>query len=92
MQVGIKADTIREITEQFEYQKLVEEFAGSEEVVYALFIGTNFRVLASSEKEYINMDVSDDPGAHMAIINRAEYTSEVVYGEEKQRYMIQYIR
>ncbi|HOA40573.1 MAG TPA: methyl-accepting chemotaxis protein [Halanaerobiales bacterium] len=85
VQVGIKADTIREITEQFEYQKLVEEFAGSEEVVYALFIGTNFRVLASSEKEYINMDVSDDPGAHMAIINRAEYTSEVVYGEEKTK-------
>ena len=31
------------------------------------------------------MDVSDDPGAHMAIINRAEYTSEVVYGEEKTK-------
>ena len=83
IQVGIEADTIREITEQFEYQKLLEEFAADDEIVYALFIDRNFKAIAHSEKDRIGIDLSNDPGAYAAIINGVEYTSEYLFGEEK---------
>lgn len=82
VQIGLQADVIRQITEQFEYQKLLEEFADTEQIVYAVFIGTNFKVQASSVREYIGSDVSDDPGIHAAIIDEIAYTSEYYIEEE----------
>ena len=81
--MGIEADTIREITEQFEYQKLVENFAANDEIVYALFIDRNFKAIAHSEKDRIGLDLSNDPGAYAAIINGVEYTSEYLFGDQK---------
>ncbi len=83
VQVGIEANTIKEITEQFEYQKLVENFAANDEIVYALFIDRNFKAIAHSEKDRIGLDLSNDPGAYAAIINGVEYTSEYLFGDQK---------
>lgn len=55
VQIGIKADVIQELTEQFSYQSLVEDLAENEKVEYAVFIDKNAIAVASSDKEEIEL-------------------------------------
>ncbi|HHU92563.1 MAG TPA: methyl-accepting chemotaxis protein [Halanaerobiaceae bacterium] len=82
VQVGINADLIRTLTGKYDYQELVEEFAAIEEIVYARFIDRDFKVLASSDKEQIGLDLSKDSGVSTAIVNSVMYSTEYLYGEE----------
>lgn len=83
VQVGINADHINNLTEQFSYQKLVEKLAATDEVAYALFIDKNLQVTAHSMKERIGLDLSQDEGSVSAVVNNNPYTSEFLFGEDK---------
>jgi len=79
VQVGIKADRIQKLTEIFDYQKLVEDLASKEGIVYALFIDKNLIAVASSEENLLGQDVSFDEGSVTAVQNKQRYDSEYYY-------------
>lgn len=83
VQVGINADHINALTEQFKYQRLVEELALSREIVYAVFIDKDLKAAAHSDTERIGLDLSEDKGSVSAIREQKPYSSEYLYGEEK---------
>jgi len=91
IQVGINADHVNELTEEFETQKLVEELASSDEIVYALFIDTDLKAVAHSDSDRIGLDLSEDKGAISAIKEGKTYSSEYYYeGENVDVYDIVY--
>lgn len=53
VQVGVLADTIVAITEEFSQQKLMEDLAASEQVVYALMVDQDLVVTAHSDPELV---------------------------------------
>ena len=83
VQAGINADHINALTEQFKYQRLVEELALSREIVYAVFIDKDLKATAHSDTERIGLDLSEDKGSVSAIREQKPYSSEYLYGEEK---------
>lgn len=91
VQVGIHADHISELTEQFSFQRLVDDLAERDEIVYAVFIDKDLKTIAHSVKERIGLDVSEDEVAISAVVNGEIYTSEYLFGEEQiQVYNIAY--
>ncbi|NLY45740.1 MAG: methyl-accepting chemotaxis protein [Tissierella sp.] len=83
IQVGIDPDYLSNLTEEFSYQRLIEDLASNEKVVYALFTDTNLQVSAHSIKDRIGLDLSQDEGTIAAIVNGVPYTSEYEFGDEK---------
>ena len=83
IQIGINADHVNSLTEQFESQRLVEELASSEEIVYALIISNDLKAVAHSNKERIGLDLSEDKGAVTAIVEGKPYSSEYFYEGDK---------
>lgn len=67
IQVGIRANTIHELTERFCYQRLVEELVKEESIVYALFVDQNLKAIADGEKEDIGIVYEDDKALNEAI-------------------------
>lgn len=83
VQAGIIADTVNKITEQFSYQRLVEDLATDKDVVYALFIDNNLQVTAHSMIDRVGLDLSNDIGAKSAVIDDKRHSAEYKFGEEK---------
>jgi len=83
IQVGINAEHINSLTKQFEFQRLVEELASNEEIVYALYIDKNMTAAAHSNTSRIGLDLSEDKGAISAIIDGKPYSSEYFYEGKK---------
>lgn len=83
IQVGINANHVNSLTEQFELQKLVEELASNEEIVYALFIDEDLKAAAHSNTDRIGLDLSEDKGAISAVVEGKPYSSEYFYEAEK---------
>lgn len=79
VQAGINANYINDLTGQFSYQKLVEDLAANEEIVYALFIDPDLKAAAHSNTERIGIDLSDDSGAISAVKEGEPYSSEFTY-------------
>ncbi|HYE84523.1 MAG TPA: methyl-accepting chemotaxis protein [Clostridia bacterium] len=84
VQIGINANVIQELTERFSYQKLVEELAKNNEVVYALFIDKNAKAVASSDKDEIGEDLTYDVGSVTAAVQGQRYASEFTYEEDNK--------
>ncbi len=83
VQVGIDANHIHNLTEQFSYQTLLEDLASSEGIVYALFTDKSLRAMAHSDKSRIGLDLSEDPGTISAVIDGVPYSSEYEFGDNK---------
>ncbi|QNO16002.1 methyl-accepting chemotaxis protein [Alkalicella caledoniensis] len=83
VQVGIDADFINSLTEQFSFQRLVEQLAMEDEVVYALFTDNDYIVSAHSIKDRIGRDLSDDEGTIAAIKDGVPYSSDYYFGDDK---------
>lgn len=83
VQVGINADHINELTEQFSFQRLVDDLAARDEIEYALFADKNLQATAHSIKDRIGLDLSEDEGTISAVVDGKPYTSEYLFGEEK---------
>ena len=81
VQIGIKADQINQLTEQFGFQELVEELAADDEVAYALFINNNLEAEAHSEQDRIGIQL-DDQGSKTAVEEQEFYASEYYYAAE----------
>jgi len=79
VQAGINAENVTKLVEQFDHQKLVEELASNNEIVYALYIDKNLTAVAHSDTERIGLDLSDDPGVNTAIKEGKPYSSEYFY-------------
>lgn len=79
VQAGLNADKVNELTDQFKYQKLIENLAENEEVVYALFIDKDLKAAAHSDTDRIGLDLSEDKGAISAVVEGKPYASEYFY-------------
>lgn len=83
IQAGIKADNIRQLTEQFGNQRLVEEMANNDKVVYALYVDNDFIVTAHSIEDSIGLNFSEDKGAISAVVDGKIVARESKFGEKK---------
>lgn len=83
VQAGIIADSINKITEQFSYQRLVEDLATDEQVVYALFIDNDLQATAHSMVDRVGLDLSNDEGAISAVKDGKKFAKDYEFGEEK---------
>jgi len=79
VQAGLNADKVNELTDQFKYQKLIENLAENEEVVYALFIDKDLKAAAHSDTDRIGLDLSEDKGAISAVVEGKPYALEHFY-------------
>ena len=86
IQVGIKAEDVYKVEQNFGYQSLVERLANEEDIVYALYIDKNLKAVAHSNKDRIGIDLTDE-GSKTAALEGKPYASEYFYeGEGVQVY------
>ena len=83
IQAGIKADSISMLTEQFGNQRLVEEMANNDKVVYALYVDNDLKATAHSMKDSIGTDLSNDKGTIAAVVDGKIYAEESKFGDKK---------
>ena len=83
LQVGISADSINQLIDQFSYQRLVDDLASGDEVVYALFTDRSFKVAAHSMRDRVGLDLSDDQGTISALVDGQPFSSRFPFGEDK---------
>lgn len=83
IQAGINADYINELTEQFSYQKLMEELASSKEILYATFIDKNLKSIADSDSDKIGMDFSKNEDVISTVADGAANSKEDKFGKDK---------
>ncbi|WP_130806036.1 methyl-accepting chemotaxis protein [Senegalia massiliensis] len=84
VQAGINANYINDLTEQFSYQKLIENLASTEEITYAVFIDDNLKAIAHSNTDRIGSDFSKDKGAISAVNKEKAFSYEDEYGSENE--------
>ncbi|QUH24981.1 methyl-accepting chemotaxis protein [Serpentinicella alkaliphila] len=82
VQVGVLANTINNLTEQFSYQNLVNKLAENEEVIYASFVDKDLNSIAHSNKELVGLTLTDE-GSKVAALEGQIYSTQLVYGDEK---------
>jgi methyl-accepting chemotaxis protein len=83
IQAGINAESINILTEQFGNQRLVEEMANNDKVVYALYVDNDLKATAHSMKDRIGTDLSEDKGAIAAVVDGKVFAGEQKFGEDK---------
>ncbi len=83
VQVGLLANDINAMTEKFGYQKAVEDLAEAENIVYSLYIDSEYKAIAHSNKDRIGLDLSEDKGVIGAIKNGEIFSSEIYYEVKK---------
>ena len=76
MQVGINANYINSLTEQFSYQSLMEDLAKNDEIIYALFVDESLKAIAHNDKERIGIDLSTDKPTISAVIDRKPFAKD----------------
>lgn len=86
IQVGIDAEEVHKVEQNFGYQSLMERLAAEEDIVYALYIDKNLKAVAHSNKDRIGVDLTDE-GSKTAALEGKPYSSEYFYeGEGVQVY------
>ncbi|WP_414839126.1 methyl-accepting chemotaxis protein [Carnobacterium sp. TMP28] len=90
VQAGIKADYINDLTNQFSYQTLMEKLGEKEEIIYALFMDNDLKVVAHSDETRIGVDLSKDEASKTAIIEGKSSASETLYLGKTPNYSIAY--
>ncbi len=81
VQVGISADKVVDLTKDFDYQRILEEMASSDEVAYALLMDRNLKTIAHNNKDEIGV-VFDDEGSKSAAIDGVPYSQQWYYEAE----------
>ncbi|AOY77955.1 methyl-accepting chemotaxis protein [Clostridium formicaceticum] len=80
-QVGVIANRVQELTETFSYQRLVEDLATNDEVVYALLMDRKLEAIAHSNKEEVGI-VFNDAGSKSAAVDGVPYSQQWYYEAE----------
>ncbi len=75
VQVGILAHKIKKLTDQFNYQNTVEKIGKEKNVIYAVIMDKNLKVVADSNKEDIGV-IYEDNGSKTAVLKGKPYTQE----------------
>ncbi|WBW99130.1 methyl-accepting chemotaxis protein [Oceanirhabdus sp. W0125-5] len=81
VQIGIRANKVQEMSDEFSYQSLVEKLGERDEIVYALVIDKNLKAIAHSNKERKDKQLTDE-GSKRAAIDGEEYSSIYTYEAE----------
>ncbi|SKA98337.1 methyl-accepting chemotaxis protein [Caloramator quimbayensis] len=82
IQVGILANKVQELYEKTSYQAVIDELGKDPNIVYALFIDTNLKAAAHTDKSRIGIELKDE-GSKMAATEGKEYSSEYFYDVKK---------
>ncbi|MBF8983172.1 HAMP domain-containing protein [Lutibacter sp. B2] len=82
IQIGISADKIKNTQNLLGKQKVVEKLVKENNIVYALVIGKDLKVIAHSNTERIGIKL-DDEGSKTAALHGKKYASKYAYGDEK---------
>jgi methyl-accepting chemotaxis protein len=83
VQVGLNADQVQVMTNEFSYQSLVDEITNNEEIVYGLFINKNLEAVAHSNHDRIGRAMTD-AGSKIAAVDGEFYSSEYPYESEDE--------
>ncbi len=78
VQVGVLANHIQALTDQFSYQTVVDDLATSAGIVYAAVIDTNRVNIAHSNPDRIGVTLNDD-GTIAAAVRGERYAAEYFY-------------
>lgn len=80
-QIGLNADRVQELTDEFSYQSLVDEIGAEEDLVYALFINKDLEAIAHSNHERIGIELTD-ANSKKAAVDGELASSEFFYESE----------
>ncbi len=81
VQVGINANQVQELTDNFSIQNTIEDIVQDEEIYYLLFIDKNAEIIAHNNKDEIGM-VLDDEGSISAAVKGVPHVQEWHYEED----------
>ncbi|QCX34109.1 methyl-accepting chemotaxis protein [Caloramator sp. E03] len=82
VQVGLLANKVQDLVEKTSYQSIIDEIGKNPNIVYALFIDTNLKAVAHTDKNRIGIELKDE-GSKTAAVNGKEYSSEYYYDVKK---------
>lgn len=80
VQIGINANKVQQMTEEYEFQYLIEKLAEDEEIEYALVMNNKQVVIAHSDTDKIGL-LLEDEGSKVAVQD-GEIYSQMRYNEE----------
>jgi methyl-accepting chemotaxis protein len=78
IQIGILANKVQKFSDSVGYQSFVDGIKKDKNVVYALFIDKNLKVIANTNRDRIGVTL-DDIGSKTAILEGKLYSSEYFY-------------
>lgn len=81
VQIGLDANEVHELTDEFSYQSLVDEIGAEEDLVYALFIDKNLKAVAHSNRDRVGIELTD-AGSKSAAVDGEFYSSTYTYDAE----------
>ncbi len=89
-QVGINADHITQLTEQLSYQSLMINLSEREDIYYASFVDTDFKVLAHSDETRIGEDHAKYDAVKTAIQDKEVSINEGLHNGKIPSYNVAY--
>ncbi|MFN2339915.1 MAG: methyl-accepting chemotaxis protein [Halanaerobium sp.] len=87
IQVGIRANNVRELTDSFSYQTLVEKLEKNDQIIYASFINNELENEADSRKDKVG-DSRDAEPIQTAVKTGENYFEEKIYNYNDQQIKI----
>jgi diguanylate cyclase (GGDEF)-like protein len=82
IQVGIKANEVKSLTEKFEYQTLVEKLADEENVTHVILVNKNLETIADSNIKNIDIVYSKNQEQEIQEALNNKISTKEFYGEE----------
>ncbi|WKY47614.1 methyl-accepting chemotaxis protein [Eubacteriaceae bacterium ES3] len=89
VQIGISADAVLALTDQFSYQSMVDKLAASDQVSFASYINSEFIVEADSNEENIGTSFAEVVPMQLAV-NNGEITTEEIVDNGENIFLIVY--
>jgi len=89
IQVGIRAEEIKKIEEDYDKQKIIEELSKNENILYAAVIDKDLKVVAHSDIEKIGTELNDE-ASKIGAVEGKEY-SEKIHNEETNSEIIEIV-
>lgn len=82
VQLSMKIDDIKKISERFSYQKMVEKLTNDDRIEYTLLIDENFEAIAHSDTNRIGIQLQDDSNVRKAFERKEGIAREYLYKNE----------
>ncbi|MCX7885320.1 MAG: methyl-accepting chemotaxis protein [Caloramator sp.] len=82
IQVGINANKVQELYNKTSYQSILDKLSNDPDIVYALFIDKNLKIVAHTDKSRIGIQLTDE-GSKQAVLEGKEFADEYYYDIKK---------